>query len=168
MEEARRVPGEGTYSHVEAVTADGPCSRGDPFHPAIHMDVYEEWHEKLDRTKKRLRVALNFMSDICSDGEWLVFDEHGSPCPHTDTAGVQDVVRRFCERHPQHTFLVLTKRPEALISPWPANVHVGVSASTAAKARERLRHLSRVECGLRWLSPEPWDDADANVFGEAK
>ena len=144
--------------------------RGDPFWPALHLDVMARWDKKLAGMKTGKRIALNFMSDIGSAGEWDVYGMDRTVAqrvPFFMAIDVQFEIRSFCLRHPRHTFLVLTKRPEALISPWPANVHVGVSASTAAEARERMGHLSRVECGLRWASLEPWDDTDANVFGEA-
>lgn len=133
--------------------------RGDPFWPALHLDVMARVDKKLAGMKKPRRVALNFMSDIGSDGAWDVYGEDGGSSQVWPGAAVQVVVRQFCERHPRHTFLILTKRPEALLGSWPANVHVGVSASTAAEARERLGHLARIECGLRWVSLEPWDDA---------
>ena len=131
--------------------------RGDPFWPALHLDVMARWDRKLASMKKPRRIALNFMSDIGSDGSWDIYREIGWTGIAARKA-VQEHVRDFCSRHPRHTFLVLTKRPEALISPWPANVHVGVSASGADEAAPRLEALYRVECGLRWASFEPWDD----------
>ncbi len=61
---------------------------------------------------------------------------------------------------PQHTFQVLTKRPERVVElkddlPWPANVWIGTSVESAAYF-ERVRLLQRVStAAVRFLSCEP-------------
>lgn len=64
------------------------------------------------------------------------------------------------EACPQHTFQVLTKRPERMIEvsgrlPWPPNVWMGTSVETAAYY-ERIRLLQRLRrAAVRFLSCEP-------------
>lgn len=136
--------------------------RGDAFWPAFHVDIMADWDLRLTKRQKPSRIALNFMGDICSEGVWDVYGMMQGDETML-TSHVQDEVRRFCARHLRHTFLILTKRPEALISPWPNNCWVGVSASTQGEARRRMERLQQVECGLRWVSLEPWDDTSSET-----
>lgn len=60
---------------------------------------------------------------------------------------------------PQHTFQILTKRPERLLEicddlPWPDNVWMGVSVENQ-KYTYRAESLSRVPASVRFLSVEP-------------
>lgn len=65
---------------------------------------------------------------------------------------------------PQHTFLVLTKRPERAsgvdlsntISPWPLpNVWLGTSCENQAAAADRIPHLLACPAVVRFVSCEP-------------
>ena len=62
---------------------------------------------------------------------------------------------------PQHTFIILTKRPERMyefaddMSGWPPNVWLGVSVSTQADADEFLPWLSKTPAAKRVVSYEP-------------
>lgn len=65
---------------------------------------------------------------------------------------------------PQHTFMVLTKRPERAsgvdlsntISPWPLpNVWMGTSCENQAAANERIPHLLKCSAAVRFVSCEP-------------
>lgn len=63
------------------------------------------------------------------------------------------------ESCPQHTFQVLTKRPERTAAmskdlPWPENVWMGTSVETR-RYYERVRLLQRVPAKVRFLSCEP-------------
>jgi protein gp37 len=63
------------------------------------------------------------------------------------------------EQSPQHTFQVLTKRPERAAElscelPWPANVWMGTSIETVDYVW-RARELKRVPARIRFLSVEP-------------
>ncbi len=64
------------------------------------------------------------------------------------------------EECPQHTFQVLTKRPERVVEmannlPWPGNVWIGTSVESKAYF-ERVRLLQRVtRAKVRFLSCEP-------------
>ncbi len=59
---------------------------------------------------------------------------------------------------PQHTFQVLTKRPERAATwpgPWPANVWMGTSTENQRAADERIPHLLRTPAAVRFISAEP-------------
>ena len=63
------------------------------------------------------------------------------------------------EKAPQHTFQVLTKRPEragglSSFLRWPANVWMGTSVENAAYVR-RIAALVRIPAAIRFLSLEP-------------
>lgn len=97
--------------------------------------------------KQPKRILVAFMGDLF--GAWN--DGDGA------MLGIMDMV----EVCPQHQFLFLTKRPEALaqFNPWPRNAWVGISltgAETPERQAAMLDALSRVEgAGVRWLSYEP-------------
>jgi protein gp37 len=68
-------------------------------------------------------------------------------------------VFRVMAECPQHTFQVLTKRPDrtadfAASLPWPRNVWMGTSVESA-KYYDRIRVLQRVPAKVRFLSCEP-------------
>ena len=63
------------------------------------------------------------------------------------------------ERASQHTFQVLTKRPERAADmansvPWPANVWMGTSVENEDYV-PRIRSLARIPASIRFLSLEP-------------
>ncbi len=63
------------------------------------------------------------------------------------------------ERASQHTFQVLTKRPEraaamAASLPWPANVWIGTTVENASYTR-RIPVIARIPAAVRFLSIEP-------------
>lgn len=75
-----------------------------------------------------------------------------------DPAFIRQVFR-VMEECPQHTFQVLTKRPQRVLElaadlPWPPNVWMGTSVEDA-RYIERVRLLSRVPAAIRFLSCEP-------------
>jgi protein gp37 len=78
-------------------------------------------------------------------------------------AEVPDAYIRECfdvmKRATQHTFQVLTKRPERAAAlapslPWPRNVWLGASVESAPYYG-RIAHLRRVPAAVRFLSLEP-------------
>lgn len=90
------------------------------------------------------RVFVNSMSDLFHKG-----------VPVEYIARVFDVMRRC----PQHSFQVLTKRPEiaaehATRLPWPSNIWLGTSIENALVI-DRLAALKRVPAAVRFLSLEP-------------
>lgn len=91
----------------------------------------------------------------------IIFVNSMSDLFHEDvpTKFIQKVFR-VMEECPQHTFQVLTKRPERVVEmagslPWPKNVWMGTSVETA-KYYNRIRMLQRVrDAAVRFLSCEP-------------
>lgn len=60
----------------------------------------------------------------------------------------------------QHTFQVLTKRPERMLDyrrllPWPENVWAGVTCENQAMAELRIPELLKVPAAVRFVSIEP-------------
>ncbi len=74
----------------------------------------------------------------------------------------EEYIRRVfsvMEECPQHTFQVLTKRPERALDlsprlPWPKNVWMGTSVESV-KYIDRVRTLKRIPAKVRFLSCEP-------------
>lgn len=106
------------------------------------------WHEDLLdlplRWRKPRRVFVNSMSDLFHPA-----------VPDKFIASVFDTMKAA----EQHTFQILTKRPQRLASlaaslPWPPNVWMGVSVENAAY-RFRIDHLRRIPAKVRFLSLEP-------------
>ena len=76
-------------------------------------------------------------------------------------------VMRVVEKCSQHTFLILTKRPQiaydffggtsgaGLSAPPLPNLHLGVSISNQAEADEKIPILLQIPSAVRWLSIEP-------------
>ena len=98
------------------------------------------------RWKKPRRIFVNSMSDLF----------------HRDVPfAFVDKVFRVISARPQHTFLVLTKRPERMEKyvtgsvRRPSNVWLGASVEDQASADARIPHLMRCPAAVRWLSVEP-------------
>jgi protein gp37 len=118
------------------------------------------------RWKKPRRIFVNSMSDLF----------------HEDVPdGFIDLVFAAMAQAPQHTFQVLTKRPERMlrwldagahlrmtrcfrnfvqysapVGPWPLpNVWLGVSVEDQATADERIPLLLQTPAAVRWVSAEP-------------
>jgi protein gp37 len=89
-------------------------------------------------------IFVNSMSDLFHDD-----------VPAAYVAECFDVMQRAT----QHTFQVLTKRPERALEladqlPWPRNVWLGVSVETAAYFK-RIKTLRQIPAAVRFLSLEP-------------
>jgi protein gp37 len=77
-------------------------------------------------------------------------------------AVAEDYVKRVfavMDECPQHTFQILTKRPERALDmagslPWPRNVWMGTSVENA-KYMDRIRTLRNIPAKVRFLSCEP-------------
>jgi protein gp37 len=112
------------------------------FQVTVHKDRLEEPL----RWKKPRRVFVNSMSDLLHpDIPWHIVDT---------------VVAVMARCH-QHTFQVLTKRPERLREhfrprkrPLP-NVWLGTSCEDQPTAEKRIPHLLGVPAAVRFLSLEP-------------
>jgi protein gp37 len=109
---------------------------GDEFAPAFHADVWERAVERYGRRKKPRRIFVTSMGDVCFEGTAAYFDRLGKRGAEVRTREVQELTAEFAERCPQHTALVLTKRPDLLdrTVAWPSNVHLGVSLSRSTDA----------------------------------
>jgi protein gp37 len=121
--------------------------RGVPGHPYEQGFDLRLWPERLEvplRWRKPRRIFVNSMSDL--------FHEAVPDGFVADVFAVMDRAR-------QHTFLVLTKRPERLVDlaphlPWPANVWMGVSIENRHYVG-RAELLRRVPAAVRFISAEP-------------
>ena len=127
------------YKGTAAKARDGrPVFRGKINLDPGALDIPRKW--RLGRI-----IFVNSMSDL--------FHEH---VPSTFIHQVFEVM----EECPQHTFQVLTKRPERVVEmadglPWPSNVWMGTSVETA-KYYDRIRLLQSVKrASVRFLSCEP-------------
>ena len=90
------------------------------------------------------RVFVNSMSDLFHDRVPLGFIQK-----------VHDTI----EQCPQHTFQILTKRPERALKcasslPWPPNLWMGTSVENAA-CTHRIDTLRLIPAQVRFLSLEP-------------
>lgn len=76
---------------------------------------------------------------------------------------------KVIKKCPQHTFQVLTKRPERIMQyyqwhtrsmpdvyKWPQNVWLGTSVEDQAAAHERIPHLLQTPAAVHFLSVEPF------------
>lgn len=117
-----------------------PRTSGPGFGVTCHEDLID-----LPRSWRKPRlVFVNSMSDLFHP-----------EVPDDFIAQVFDTMKA-CE---QHTFQILTKRPQRLATiaeqlPWPANIWMGVSVENASY-RFRIDHLRRVPAKVRFLSIEP-------------
>lgn len=117
----------------------------------------EEHYDELDRPKrwrKPCRVFVNSMSDLFH--------------PDVSFEFITDVFHTM-QKTPQHTYQILTKRPERMLefmteyvpnpygSPYDPlpNVWLGVSCEDQAAADERIPLLLQVPATVRFLSCEP-------------
>jgi protein gp37 len=69
----------------------------------------------------------------------------------------KEAVYKVIGENPRHTFILLTKRPEHILSFWAdyPNIWLGVTAENQARADERIPHLLRVPAAVRFVSVEP-------------
>ncbi len=105
------------------------------------------WCEKPGRWRKPRVIFVQSKSDLFYEPYVL---------------GYLEGVVRTARECPQHTFLILTKRPEimaecvaALDEPLPPNIYLGVSVEDQATADERLDVLDGIPAAKKWLSYEP-------------
>lgn len=121
--------------------------RGVPGHPYEQGFDLKLWPERLELPLKWRRprlVFVNSMSDLFHEDIPVGF-----------IAQVFDTMRRA----EQHTFQVLTKRPErarllAAELPWPSNVWMGVSVENQRWVT-RIAHLRELPAAVKFLSCEP-------------
>ncbi len=137
---ARRLAAMGQEKYQGVVQLNGD---GEPRWTGLIRTFNETLKEPL-RWKKPRRVFVNSMSDLFHDDVPVDF--------------IADIVRVIKET-PQHTYQILTKRPERLAKvsekiEWPENVWMGVSVENA-DYYQRIDLLRQVNVGVRFLSLEP-------------
>jgi protein gp37 len=123
--------------------------RHNPFKPGtLHVDKMEEPL----RWRKPSRIF------VCSMGD--LFHKNVSYARILD---VCSVVRKA----PQHTFIILTKRPDIMkhyteylwhswnMDSWPANCWLGVTTENQQRADERIPILLQIPAAVRFVSVEP-------------
>ena len=112
---------------------------GHPFEQGFDVRLVPEKLEEPLKWRRPRRVFVNSMSDLFH-----------SEVPPAYVDDVFDVMRSA----PQHTFMVLTKRPRVMVvRDWPSNVWAGVSVENA-DCLWRVEALKRVPA-KRFLSLEP-------------
>jgi len=67
----------------------------------------------------------------------------------------RDMIFGVIERHPQHTFQILTKMPENIDRPMPDNAWLGVSITDDGKLCGRYQDLLDAEARIKFISFEP-------------
>jgi protein gp37 len=124
----------------------GTATRSPSGHPIFTGKIVLD-HESLElplRWRLPRLIFVNSMSDVFHEG-----------VPFSYIERIFDVMRRC----PQHTFQVLTKRPERAAElapklPWPANAWMGTSVEDA-RVMHRVEHLRGIPAAVRFLSCEP-------------
>ncbi len=114
---------------------------GDPFAPSFHFQVYEKEFTRLQRATRPRVVFIGSMSDIAQEAYWTGYNEPHDPPFTIASHDVQGHIRDFCERLPQHIFILLTKKLSNLLRTWPSNVWIGTSVATHMDARYRIPYL---------------------------
>ncbi|MFH0981907.1 MAG: DUF5131 family protein [Planctomycetota bacterium] len=115
------------------------------FHGGQHFDGHGPYYKpevlgKLRHWKKARKIFVCDMSDIGHPGV--------SPCARTE-------IREMMRESPQHTYLLLTKRPENLTGPMPDNWWLGATCEDQRRLDERVPELLKIQAKIRWLSLEP-------------
>ncbi|MCH8071224.1 MAG: phage Gp37/Gp68 family protein [Proteobacteria bacterium] len=111
---------------------------------AFELAIHPEMLELPLRWRKPRVIFVNSMSDLFQEDIPLEF--------------IQRVFKVMTEA-PQHTFQILTKRPEIAADyagrlPWPDNVWMGTSVENALYVH-RVRTLQTIPAKIRFLSVEP-------------
>lgn len=124
---------------AKRLKAMGKAKYRNGFQVTCHEDSLDEPL----RWKKPRRIFVCSMSDLFHD-----------EVPETFIQSVWEIMAGA----PQHTFLILTKRPQRMRQTlgWVLpNVHVGFSASTQADLEAGFDDLLSTPAAVRWLSLEP-------------
>lgn len=135
---------------------------GNSFAPAWHPPVAARLDAALGRARSPQRVFVGSMGELASP----VFQNTSFPGEEIPRVAVLTELRALFERHPRHTFLLLTKTPWVYIwqdepfgkewEAWPNNVHLGTSLhATDDDGTERMRTMASVSATVRWVSVEP-------------
>lgn len=142
MKQAHRFAGPGgKYEGLTRMSNGGPVWTGEVRVVPEMLDIPLHW-------RKPQRVFVNSMSDLFHEDV---------PDDFIDQVFA---VMALC---PQHTFQVLTKRPERMLGVLAdlygkrplRNVWLGVSVEDQATANERIPLLLETPAAVRWVSAEP-------------
>jgi len=139
---ARRLRGAGVRGYEDAISAHGQWSGKTAFIEHV-LDAPHRW-------RKPRRIFVVSMGDL--------FHETVKPI-------WQDRIGLVMAKERRHTFMVLTKRPEAMrlwvgrmfddgIWPMP-NVWMGVTAENQEQAEKRIPVLLKTPAAVRFVSIEP-------------
>ena len=135
------------HCYAEALTLR--FKRGGPFLPGkTTIQLHADRLGLPGKWKKPRRIFVNSMSDLFHEEVPFEF--------------VREVFLRMSE-YDQHTYQVLTKRPDRMLDfvewadglEWPAHVWAGVSVENQFWADCRIPALTRVPAKIRFLSCEP-------------
>lgn len=112
--------------------------------PGFGVTCHEDLLEVPLRWRRPRLVFVNSMSDLFHPG-----------VPDAFISRVFDTMKAA----DQHTFQILTKRPQRLVAmaeslPWPSNIWMGVSVENASY-KFRIDQLRKVPAKVRFLSVEP-------------
>ncbi len=119
----------------------------------------ERWNAAAAKAGVRERVFVNSMSDAFED--WLG-DIRSDNCL-TVLDEVREALWHLIEQCPSLDFLLLTKRPQNILSmvpprwlkAWPRHAWIGCTAENQERAEERIPHLLQVPAAVRFVSYEP-------------
>lgn len=115
-----------------------------------HWNEPRSWNRKAIREGHRLRVFCGSMCDVFED--------------RPDLKEPRERLWALIEETPELDWLLLTKRPENMVSMspvrwaqngWPRNVWAGTSAEDQDTCDARLTELLRVPAFIRFISAEP-------------
>ena len=135
------------YCYAESITLR--FKRGGPYLPGkATIRLHYDRLGAPGRWKAPRRVFVNSMSDLFHEEVPFEF--------------VREVFLRMVE-YDQHTYQVLTKRPERILeylewakgTDWPDHVWMGVSVENQYWADRRIPLLAQVPAKIRFLSVEP-------------
>lgn len=114
--------------------------------------------------KKPAIIGVNFMGDL--GGDWvnpeekisLIYKNTNCSDSYRWSQTLQEWVFHVCRECPQHTFLFLTKNPEAWQKwgKWPDNCRVGATICNVRMFHTAIHALVQVEAQHKWLSIEPY------------
>lgn len=105
------------------------------------------WNIVAGSSGERVRVFCASMADVFED--------------RRDLDEARDRLWRLIEATPNLDWLLLTKRPELVLSMtpwkgnWPDNIWIGTTLETQKYADERLPHLASIPAAVRFISAEP-------------
>lgn len=109
----------------------------------IQFEIKQSEMSQLKELKKPSKIGVQFMSDLFHES-----------VPDSQVLQVLSTINT----HPQHTFLVLTKRAWKLKrfnAHYPPNLWLGCSASTQRDLVTVAKDLQECDARIKWLSLEP-------------